>query len=213
MTDIFQEVEEDLRRDQFAKLWRRYGTYVLVAAAAIVIATAGFVAWKQHRLNQRLAEGNQFAVAVQLANDGKMREASEAFAAMAERSADGYAMLARLREAALLARQGDLAAAVRAYDALAKDASDPAVRDLATLQSAALSLDSADAGELKAKIDPLTVPGNAWRYSALELSALLAQRTGDRTRAHEILAQIKEDAGAPSGIRTRAAELLDALGK
>jgi hypothetical protein len=212
LADIFQEVEEDLRRDKAAQLWRRYGTYVLVAALAIVAGTAAYVWWKQHVAARQLAEGNAFAAAAQLQDEDKAREAADAFAALAAKSADGYAMLARLRQAALLADNGDPGAAVKVYDDVARDASDPVIRDLAALQSVALSLDQADPAELKARLDPLTESGSAWRYSALQLSAMLALRTGDKAHAREVLTVLKGDPGAPSGIRQRAAELLDSLG-
>jgi hypothetical protein len=161
---------------------------------------------------RRLAEGDAFAAAAELQEKDKAQEASDAFAALAAKSADGYAMLARLRQAALLAGHGDPGAAVKVYDELAGQASEPAIRDLAILQSVALSLDQADPAELKARLDPLTEAGSAWRYSALELSAMLAVRTGDKAHAREVLTVLKSDPGAPSGIRGRAAELLEALG-
>ena len=81
MADIFQEVEEDLRRDKAARLWRRYGSYVLVAALAIVAGTAAYVWWKQHVAARQIAEGDAFAAAAQLQPDDKAQEAADAFAA------------------------------------------------------------------------------------------------------------------------------------
>jgi len=51
-----------------------------------------------------------------------------------------------------------------------------------------------------------------WRYSAKELSALLAQKSGNKDKARKLFQEIADDATAPSGIRARAAELTAILG-
>ena len=45
MSDIFREVDEDIRRDQIKKLWDRFGPYVLGLALLIVLGTAGYRGW------------------------------------------------------------------------------------------------------------------------------------------------------------------------
>ncbi len=45
MSDIFREVDEDLRREQFKRLWDRFGTYVIGLAVLIVVVTAGYRGW------------------------------------------------------------------------------------------------------------------------------------------------------------------------
>ena len=50
MADIFQEIDEDLRRERAGKLWQKYGKYVIAAAALIVLAVA---AWRGLEWYQR----------------------------------------------------------------------------------------------------------------------------------------------------------------
>ena len=48
MADIFDEIDEELKRDQFKHLWKRYGTIVMAAVAAIVLVVAlrqGYTYW------------------------------------------------------------------------------------------------------------------------------------------------------------------------
>jgi len=40
MADIFDEIDEDLKRDQMQLLWARYGKIVMAAVAAIVLLVA-----------------------------------------------------------------------------------------------------------------------------------------------------------------------------
>ncbi|MEI9929239.1 MAG: hypothetical protein WDM89_01380 [Rhizomicrobium sp.] len=41
MSDIFHEVEEDVRRERFEKLWKQYGDYAVAALAVVILAIAG----------------------------------------------------------------------------------------------------------------------------------------------------------------------------
>ena len=43
MSDIFREIEDELRRDNLRKLWSRYGRYV-IAVALLVVLLAGATA-------------------------------------------------------------------------------------------------------------------------------------------------------------------------
>lgn len=212
MSDIFKEVDEDLRRDQLNKLWKRYGVFVIAGAVAIVAATGGYVAWKNYRQQQLTAQGDAFVQALVLRAQGQTREAVDAFANLAEGTDDGIATLARFNQAALLADRGDPGEAVKVYDRIAAEAPEKALRDLAVLCAVTLSLETVDPAESQARLEPLMTPDNPYRHSARELSALLALHTGDTAKARELFQTLAEDETAPSGIRSRAEEMLLAAG-
>ena len=55
MSDIFREVDEEVRRDQAVQLWRKYQNYVIAAALIVVAATGawkGFAAYKMHQAEE-----------------------------------------------------------------------------------------------------------------------------------------------------------------
>ena len=66
MTDIFREVDEELRQDQAKKLWQAYGRYAVAAAVALVLAVGGFQAWRAWDLQQRTEVSDRFARALAL---------------------------------------------------------------------------------------------------------------------------------------------------
>src|SRR6476620_8362432 len=86
MSDIFREVDEDIRREQYKKLWDRFGIYVIGLAVLIVVLTAGYRGWVYWQDRQAQAAGDRFLAALQLATDGKHTEAEAALATIA---ADG----------------------------------------------------------------------------------------------------------------------------
>lgn len=213
MSDIFQEIDEDLRRENFAKLWARYGVYVMALAVLIVLAVAGTVEWRSYRLGQRQAEGARYAAALDLARQGKDKDAADAFAVLARQAGGGRAVLARLEEGALKTRAGDEEGAIAAYDMLAADTSaDPAYRDVATLLAAQQRLKSGDPKAIIGQLAPLTSANSPWHSTALELTALAEIKAGDKAEARATYQRLADDLSAPQGLRARAAEMATALG-
>jgi hypothetical protein len=211
VADIFKEVDEDLRRDQAAKVWKKYGHFVIGAAVTVVLATAGYQAWTWWDLEQRTELSQGYAAAVNLFEQGKTEDAAAAFGELAE-TGGGYGTLAAFNRARLLADAGDTAAAIEAWDRLAASPSaGPAFRGAATVLSVMHQSDSGDPADLEARLEPLTAEDSGFRPIALELTAIMALRQGDRTRAREIYTRLADDRTAPVGLRGRASQMLAAL--
>ena len=156
--------------------------------------------------------GAAFESAMALADSGKPQDAQTALARLAAEGTSGYRKLARLREAALLARQ-DPKAAVAAYDAIAADSRmDAELRDLAGLRAALLLVDSAPLDEMQRRLEPLTGPKNTFRHSARELLALAAWRASDTAAARRWSELIMTDAETPPSLRARTEMLMALVG-
>lgn len=210
MSDLIREVEEDLRRESLEKLWRKYGTYALGAACLIVLAVAANVGWHRYSEGNRAERARQYETALQLVAAGDPG-APAALQVLATGN-DGYAALAQLQAAAIEAKSGDIAAAVAIYDKLAADSSaDEGFRNLALLLLAQHTADTAAPDQLIKRLQPLTEADSPWRYSALELTAVLARRAGDTAKAEQILTSLADDLNAPRELRRRAAEMLAAV--
>jgi hypothetical protein len=213
VSDIFREVDEDLRQERYAKLWSRFGKYVIGAIVLVVVVAAVVIAWQNIVESRRQAEGERFSEALVMAREGAAEQAATAFNRLAENSGSGYRALARLQAAAALVRAGNTAEAVSVYDQLATDgAVDRILRDLGALLAAMHSFDEASNEEMLQRLGPLVLDSNAWRYSAREMQALVMVRAGDVAQARTLLEALVDDSEAPSGIRSRAAELLGVVG-
>lgn len=212
MSDIFREIDEELRRENLAQLWKKYGNYIIGLAVLIVVATAAVVGWRTYQDKQREAQGAQYASALDLARQGKDADAAAAFAALAQKADTGRATLARFEEAASKVNTGDAAGAIAIYDKLASDSAvDSGFRDVATLLSARYTLDKGDPQTAIAKLQPLTGPTNVWRGLALELTALAELKSGDKSKAQKDFDTLGKDTTAPQGVRQRAAAMAEAL--
>lgn len=211
MSDIFREIDEELRRDNLLKLWSRYGRYVIVAAVLLVLVAGAFVAWRDHQASERRAQGSRFSAALTLVRQGKEAEAAKLFAVLA-REGGGYSIASAFEGAGLLAKSGDSKAAIAAYDRLAGSSGmDREFRDLAVLLSVMHGLADGDAKAAIERLAPLAASGNPWRASALDLTAAAKLKAGDRAGAAEIYRQLADDLAAPRGLRARAAEMAAAL--
>lgn len=212
MSDIFTEVDEDLRRERALKLWKQYGNYVLAAAVAIVAGTAGYVAWQDYSRKQAESAAAQYVVALDEAKSANSADSGKALASIAQGGPAGYAALARLEEAGLKANAGERAQAVELYRKIAADGGvNRELRDAATLLAALNMTDTASPADLDKELTSLAAPTSPWRYLAWEIQALAAAKAGNLDEARKLYARISDDAEAPTSLRARAAEMLAAL--
>jgi hypothetical protein len=212
MSDIFREVDEDIRREQVRKLWDRFAPYVIGAAVLIVAVTAGYRGWEYWQERQAQATGDRFTAAMKLATDGKHAEAITAFEAIAKDGSGEYPLLARFRIATEKAATNDIAGASADFDAIAADTSQPTeIRNVARLRSAMLAVDTASVADLQARIGDLASTGNTWRHAAREILGLASWRAGDYAGAHKYFTEITNDQDAPQDMRQRSNLMLALL--
>jgi hypothetical protein len=210
VSDIFQEVDEEVRREQFNKLWQRYQAYIIAAAVVIVLAVGGWRAYDWWETKKAAEAGAAFEAAIALSEQGKHAEAEAAFSKIAETSATTYRTLAMVRAAAELA-QTDPKAAIAAYEKVAANSSvGPELRDLAGLRAGALLIDNGAFADADRRLEPLAAPDHVYRHTARELLALAAWRAGDTAAAKRWIETIGTDPGTPPDERNRM-EMLSAL--
>jgi hypothetical protein len=210
---LLREIDDDLRHEKYAKLWKKYGNYVIAFAMLLVVGVAGYQGWRSWDLKTRTEQSDRFLAALDLRADGDLEAARKALADLAGDAGKGYATLARFQEAAVLESLGDRKGAIAAYGTLSTGGSVPeSFRQMAIVLGALLELDTADPAALSDRVAPLTAAGNPWRFTALEITALLAVRASDVGKAREIFTQLSGDAQTPPGIRSRASEMLAILG-
>jgi hypothetical protein len=212
MSDIFREVDEDIRREQVRKLWDRFAPYVIGAAVLIVAVTAGYRGWEYWQDRQAQATGDRFTAAMKLSTDGKHAEAITAFEAIAKDGSGSYPLLARFRIANEKAANNDIAGASADFDAIAADTRQPTeIRNAARLRSAMLAVDTASVADLQSRIGDLAGTGNTWRHAAREILGLAAWRTGDYAAARTYFTEITNDQDSPQDMRQRSNLMLALL--
>jgi hypothetical protein len=210
VSDIFREVDEEVRREQLQKLWDRYQYLIIAGAVLIVLAVAAWRGYEWWATKKAMEAGNAFEEAIVLSEAGKHAEAENAFGKVAADSTAGYRNLARIRQAAELA-QTDPNSAIAAYEAIAADRSVPTVlRDLGGLRAGALLIDQGHPAEAAKRLEPLAAADRPFRHTAREMLALAAWRSGNAAEAKRWFDLIATDAQTPPATRSRV-EMLMAL--
>ena len=210
MSELFDEVDEDVRRDQLKKLWDQYSIYIVAGALLIIAAVGGWRGYEYLEAKKAAEAGVAFDRASELSEQNKHAEAEAAFTDLAAKAPSGYRTLARLRAAAEVANR-DPQAAVKLYDEMSADRSIGAPeQDLAKIRAAQLLLETAGYPNMLARLEPSTAPAATFRHTARELLALSAWRANDTAAARQWLDLIANDGETPPSLRSRA-EALQAL--
>jgi hypothetical protein len=210
VSELFDEIDEEVRREQLKKLWDKYSIYIIALAIVIIAGVGGWRGYQYLEAKKAAEAGATFDRAVELADQNKHAEAEAAFADLAAKAPAGYRILARLRTAAEVAAR-DKPAAAKMFDEIAADASVAAPeRDLARIRAAQLLLETTTYPNMLQRLEPAAGKDGAFRHSARELLALSAWRANDTAATRQWLDMIANDGDTPPGLRSRA-EALQAL--
>ena len=210
MSELFDEVDEEVRREQLKKLWDKYSIYIVAGLILIIAAVAGWRGYEYLEAKKAAEAGAAFDKAVELSDANKHAEAEAAFADLVAKAPFGYRTLSRLRLAAEIANR-DAQAAAKMYDEIAADRSvGVADQDLARIRAAQLLLESISYPTMKERLEAAAAPNATFRHTARELLALSAWRANDAAATRQWLDMIANDGETPPSLRSRA-EALQAL--
>lgn len=212
--DLLDEIQEDLRSEQFRKFWQRYSKLLIGAVVLLIAVTALTSGYKQYRQYQSAKDAAAYNAAMDLAEAQKRDEAIQQFAAIAGDAGPGYKTLALFSEASLKFKSGDKAGAVAAYDKLADARGlDSLYRELAVICSVSIQLDQPNPNyaALEKRLDALTGTGKPWRHSALELQGLIAMQNNEKDKAKSIFDRLVADKATPEAMKARADRVASVL--
>jgi hypothetical protein len=200
VSDIFREVEEDVRRERFEKLWKAYGSYAIAALVLLFAGIGGWQLWQRHDQQEREKVSDAFVATQRITNP---QAAASAFADLARTAPKGYATVARLSEADAMLASGQRGGAIDLYKQIAKD-DNGTVGAVARLRAAWALAETASRSELTDLLKPLDQPGNAWRENAQEVLAYADYRAMDTKSALAKYSELALDPEAPESLRARA---------
>jgi hypothetical protein len=204
MTDLFREVDEEVRRDKFALLWKKYGVALSFGVLVLLVAVGGWRYYVAEQERVSAAAGERFATALEQLRKGNTAEGDAGLAKLAADAPPGYRVLARFRAASELGKR-DAAAAVKAFEALATDSAvEPVLQELARLRAGLLLVDGAPYADLRQRLEGMTEATQPWRNAAREALGLSAYKAGEFDAAARWFDFIIIDREAAPAQRNRA---------
>ncbi len=207
MSDIFHEVEEEVRQERLQKWWKKYGDFVIAGVSVIVIGIAGYKLWQHYEQQQQIKAASQFQSAQMMSAAGQSDIAAQAYAEVAKHAPSGYALVAQLSQADEYLSSGRTNDAVALYMKLA-DTDKGGLGQVARMRAAWAQADTLSTDGLRALLAPLNDGKSQWRFMAAELLAYRAMHDG---RAADSLAAYKTlaaDRDAPGSLRQRAGAMV-----
>jgi len=208
VVDFINEVEEELRKDDYNRLLKKYGPFIGVLLFLIVAGTA-FLQWRGHA-NDKAARAT--AAIYTSADDeleaGSLDQAVEEFAVLGQTGPDGYAGLAFSRAAAIENDKGNPIGAVAYFDQSETIFDKARHKQLSELKAAYLLADQGAYSDVIARLDSLIVADSPYEYLARELLGYAHENSGNLSGAREQYAFLTSIPGVPETIKLRAEQSL-----
>ena len=210
MSDIFAEVDADLRRDRWQALWDRYGLLVIGGAVGIVLLVAIVVGYRAFQQSQNEAASLRYEALLQQIEEEGSAAKFELLNSFALEEANGYGVLAAFGAAGTAAENGDFTTALAGFDAMVArgDLAAP-MRDYARLQAAIVLVNQkASADDIAARLARLFDDDNALRPIARDILALAYFTKDAPLKARELYAEQLADPDATPFSKQRAQIML-----
>jgi hypothetical protein len=211
LTDLFEEVEEQLRSDRYRALALRALPWVLGLLAAALIAFFGYWGWQQYRTQQAAKASEQYSAGVDALNQGRKDQAAQLWGQVAQSPSRAYKSLALMQLGGLKLIDKQNAAAVKLFDQAADAAPDEMIGDVARLKSAFALLDTAPEKDLEARLSPLMKEGRPYRVQAREALGFAKLMAGDTAGARGEFVVISQSLDAADSSRERAKAVMDLI--
>lgn len=212
MADIFNEVDEDLRREKLEQLWKKTAPYIISGVILFVGGVGGKVYWDQYTETSRIEQSERYQSALEVLGTGQESAALQAFNNIGQDGKYGYDLLADLQAASLLVQDGRVDESLSAYDVIAGNSDyQQEFRDFAALMAAMVVLDQTRYDEAAVRLAPLADGEGPWVFTAQELTGLMALEQENWELAEEMFRGLSLNLEAPTELQTRAGEYLRIL--
>ena len=201
--NIFREVDEELRGDRMRALWRRLAPFIIGAAVAVVAVVAVNEGWTWYNSNNSANSSDELYAAFELVDGDDLAGAQSQLDQLIADGSGSYPVLAEFRKAGVLARQGNAAEAIAAYDALANTQSNSHLRELALVLAGTLLVDSGSVADVETRVASIAAEGSALRNAAREALGLAQYKAANYPAAQENFEAVVNDPQSQSSVRDR----------
>ncbi len=204
MVDFINEVEEELRKDDYNRLLKKYGP-AIGAVLFLIVAGTGFLEFRKSSGEKKAqAVSAIYTAADKQLDAGDQDAAVMAFSKLGQTGPEGYAGLALMRAAAIRQDQGDTTAAVEFFDQAADKFTTARHKQLAQLKAAYLLADQGAYSDVIGRLGPLAESEAPYEFLARELLGFAHSEAGNESSAREQFAYLTSVPGVPATVKQRA---------
>ena len=205
MTDVFEEVEEEIRSERLKRLARNWlpilGGILLVA----LIAALSWWGWQSFQTSRAHAGSVAYQRGVEALQSGDTAGAETAFTEAGDKGNGAYKSMALQQRAGIAVAANRIPDAIQLFDGAAEASGDPILHDTAVYKSALLMMDNgATLEQLEAKIEPLTKEGRPMVPFAQEALGMARLQFNKPAEAREVFVLLTLGQDIPDSVRQRA---------
>lgn len=209
MSDVFDEVNEELRKERMEALAKKYAPFVIGVVVAVLAVVIGNQLYTNYVIDAANKDGDIMLSAVDNAGaDGGDVNSEEQLLSLVAEGSGAYPEMAKLRLASDFANAGNTEEAIRLYDEVMASAPAPELTQVALMRKAYILLDKSDYATLK---EMLSSVDGMWRPLADEVLAVAAFNASDYETAAAHYFDIASQASISNGLRQRADKGLSVL--
>ncbi|MBO5996941.1 MAG: tetratricopeptide repeat protein [Alphaproteobacteria bacterium] len=199
---LYDEVTEDVHRDQVLKMWKKYRYLILLAIILVIGSLAAMEGYMSWRKKVRLAESDVYEQAAVLNAQGQTQEALDKYASLKDGRTVAYPHLAKMRQAGILFDEGKDTEALAILNQLRQDENAPeTLRAISALGYVSHQIETGNVAELQSILNPYLTVGNSWYGTAAEMSILLMIREGQNEKAKKMTDEVLSMSNLPSMVK------------
>jgi len=210
MSDIFQEVDKELREEKYKTIWAKY-KYYIIGILIIFIFGVGFNSfWKQYASNEINDRSSRFFAAMELAQEDKTSSILmlQEFISKEKKSAEYHAMIASFAEAAIRRSEKDFSGALKIYDDIGNNNISVFYKDFAKLSSSEMLIATKNISEAKIRLEELSSSSSDLKFIAKEYLGYILINDGNLSKAKDIFKSLAEEASVSLNMKNRSKEIL-----
>lgn len=209
MSDLMNEIKQELKEEKYAALWKKYQNHIYSAILAILVVTAGVSLWNRYQEGQRQEVAATYFNALQAIDHKNPKIALNLLDEIPAQDRGAYKDLSRFMAAALLQEQGKEDAARDVYQSIIDDTGmDVTYKNLAIIRMAYMDIENQEPEVLLKLVQPLAKEGAPWEASATEIVGLLKMRQDKNEEAVKEFEKIEHIENASKYAKFRAKALI-----
>ena len=211
MSDVFQEVDEDIRQERYKTIWKRYRYYFISIIMVLIIAVATNAFLRHENFKKVNERSDKFfnAVSISNSNSDEALKLLNEFSTTELKSSQYNVVLSLFIEAAINREKQDFSAALNVYSQIAKmENIDIFYIDYANLCAAETLISSGDIEAAIIMLEMLIKNNSPLLLIAKEYLGYVEISKGNYEKSKTLFEEIYEDASSSQEMINRVKEVL-----
>ena len=211
MSDVFQEVDEDIRQERYKTIWKRYRYYFISIIMVLIIAVATNAFLRHENFKKVNERSDKFfnAVSISNSNSDEALKLLNEFSKTELKSSQYNVVLSLFIEAAINREKQDFSAALNLYSQIAKmENIDIFYIDYANLCAAETLISSGDIEAAIIMLEMLIKNNSPLLLIAKEYLGYVEISKGNYEKSKTLFEEIYEDASSSQEMINRVKEVL-----